>query len=551
MSLHPRTIPEVPEETADVAQAAFPKGNTYMRMRDELGPIFTDEQFAALYASRGQPAESPARLALVTVMQFAEGLSDRQAAEAVRARIDWKYALGLELNDPGFDGSVLSEFRSRLIAGVAEQLLFETMVTRLQEKGLLKKRGQMRTDSTHILAAVRVLNRLECVGETLRQALNVVATIAPDWLQGWVPADWYNRYSRRFEEYRLPASREERYALGEQIGRDGMILWERLEESEEFLCLRRLPALEALRLVWLQQFVVEDGQLKWRQAADLPPATLLIQTPYDIEARYSKKRQTEWTGYKVHLTETCDEEMPHLIVNVETTLATTTDYEMTPQVHAHLAQRDLLPGEHLLDNGYMSSDHLVTSQAQGITLIGPVAQDPSWQAKAGEGFDIAAFTIDWEKQQAICPQGNVSHKWTLAKQDQTTVYTFRFRRAVCAACPVRAKCTKSASTSRHITIQPQAAFEALRAARQRQKEELFWQQYARRAGVEGTLSQAVTAADLRRARYIGIVKTHLQHLAIALGMNVLRLGAWWADKTLAQTRVSSFARLAPAKAAPA
>jgi transposase len=106
-------------------------------------------------------------------MQFAEGLSDRQAADAVRARIDWKYALGLELTDVGFDGSVFSEFRTRLVAGGAEQVLFETMVTCLQEKGLLKKRGQMRTDSTHILAAVRVLNRLECVGETLRQALNM------------------------------------------------------------------------------------------------------------------------------------------------------------------------------------------------------------------------------------------------------------------------------------------------------------------------------------------------------------------------------------------
>jgi transposase len=550
MSLHPRAMPEVPEETAVVARAAFPKGNTYMRMREELGPIFADEQFAGLYASRGQPAESPARLALVTLMQFAEGLSDRQAADAVRARIDWKYALGLELNDPGFDGSVLSEFRSRLVADGVEQLLFETMLTCLREKGLLKKRGQVRTDSTHILTAVRILNRLECIGETLRQALNMVATIAPDWLQGWVPADWYDRYSRRFEEYRLPASREDRYALGEQIGRDGMILWERLEEREEFLCLRRLPALEALRLVWLQQFVVEEGQLKWRQANNLPPAALLIQTPYDIEARYSQKRQTEWTGYKVHLTETCDEKLPHLIVNVETTTATTTDYEMTPQIHNHLAERALLPGEHLLDNGYMSSDHLVTSQAHGIALTGPVAQDPSWQAKAGEGFDIAAFTIDWERQQAICPQGNTSHKWTVAKQEQTTVYTFRFHRAVCAACPVRAKCTKAATTSRHITIQPQAAFEALRAARQRQKEELFWQQYARRAGVEGTLSQAVAIADLRRARYLGLAKTHLQHLATALGMNILRLGAWWADKTQAQTRVSPFAKLAPAKAAP-
>jgi transposase len=209
MSLNPQHPPEVPKETAMVARAAFPKGNTYMRMRDELGPVFADEQFVKLFPDRGQPAESPARLALVTVMQFAEGLSDRQAADAVRARIDWKYALGLEITDPGFDASVLSEFRTRLIEGSAELLLFETMLACLRDKGLLKVRGRMRTDSTHILAAIRNLSRLECIGETIRQALNVLATFVPDWLSDWVPADWYDRYSRRFEDYRMPKSKED------------------------------------------------------------------------------------------------------------------------------------------------------------------------------------------------------------------------------------------------------------------------------------------------------------------------------------------------------
>jgi transposase len=301
MSLNPQHPPEVPKETAMVARAAFPKGNTYMRMRDELGPVFADEQFVKLFPDRGQPAESPARLALVTVMQFAEGLSDRQAADAVRARIDWKYALGLEITDPGFDASVLSEFRTRLIEGSAELLLFETMLACLRDKGLLKVRGRMRTDSTHILAAIRNLSRLECIGETIRQALNVLATIVPDWLSDWVPADWYDRYSRRFEDYRLPKSKEDRYTLGEQIGRDGMQLWQRLGNHPELAQLRNLPAMETLRQVWLQQFMIQDEQLKWRPASDLPPASLLINSPYDVEARFSQKRKTEWTGYKVHL----------------------------------------------------------------------------------------------------------------------------------------------------------------------------------------------------------------------------------------------------------
>ena len=141
----------IPAETVRVAHAAFPKGTLCMQMRDTLGPLYEDSQFAALFSSTGQPAEAPARLALVLVLQFAEGLSDRQAADAVRGRIDWKYALALELTDPGFDASVLSEFRTRLIQGGAEHLLLEPLLRRLEARDLLKARGTQRTDSTHIL----------------------------------------------------------------------------------------------------------------------------------------------------------------------------------------------------------------------------------------------------------------------------------------------------------------------------------------------------------------------------------------------------------------
>jgi len=138
-----------------VARAAFPKGNIYMQRHKELGALYTDEMFTELFSTRGQPAESPARLALVLVMQFAENLTDRQAADAVRSRIDWKYALGLDLTDSGFDYSILSEFRQRLLSKGDEHQLFEAMLTRFKQKGLLKMRGKQRTDSTHILAAVR------------------------------------------------------------------------------------------------------------------------------------------------------------------------------------------------------------------------------------------------------------------------------------------------------------------------------------------------------------------------------------------------------------
>ncbi|MEO6892187.1 MAG: transposase, partial [Ktedonobacteraceae bacterium] len=182
MSMHPQELGTIPLETMRVARAAYAKGSLGMRLRDELGGIYQDEQFVSLFSSQGQPAVAPWRVALVLVLQYVEGLTDRQAAEAVRGRIDWKYALGLELADPGFDATVLVEFRERLVAGHAEALLLDVFLECCTQRGWLKAGGSQRTDSTHVRARVRSLSNLECVGETLRATLNEVARLAPDWL---------------------------------------------------------------------------------------------------------------------------------------------------------------------------------------------------------------------------------------------------------------------------------------------------------------------------------------------------------------------------------
>src|SRR5882762_6816584 len=232
MSLHPHALESVPEETARVARAAFPKGNPYLLLRDTLGTIFQDDDFAACFPLEGQPGLPPWRLALVTIMRFREHLADRQAAEAVRARIDWKYLLGLELTDPGFDFSVLSEFRDRLLAGSAAELLLDKLLERCQALGLLTARGQQRTDSTHVLAAIRVMNRLELVAETLRAALNALATVAPDWLQGLAPLVWYERYGKRIEDTRLPQGQAKRDAYAQTVGEDGFHLLDALDAPD-------------------------------------------------------------------------------------------------------------------------------------------------------------------------------------------------------------------------------------------------------------------------------------------------------------------------------
>src|ERR687890_636255 len=259
MSLKPDPIQPVPDETARVARAAFRKGNPLLKLRDELGAIFADGDFADLFPGRGQPGLAPWRLALVTLLQFRENLPDRQAAEAVRARIDWKYLLGLELTDPGFDHSVLCEFRSRLLEGSAEERLLHKLLEACQTRGLLKARGRQRTDATHVLASIRVLNRLELVGETLRAALNEIAAVAPDWLRAVAPEAWFKRRAPRVEDGRLPRAAAEREAYARAVGEDGFALLDRLDRPETAAELRGLPKVAILRQIWARHFVREDG----------------------------------------------------------------------------------------------------------------------------------------------------------------------------------------------------------------------------------------------------------------------------------------------------
>jgi transposase len=546
MSLKPQEIGPVPEETTRVARAAYPKGNVFMRMRDELGPIYQDEAFAHLFSHTGQPAEAPWRLALVTVMQFAEGLSDRQAADAVRGRIDYKYALGLELTDPGFDHTVLSEFRARLVAGNSEQLLLDTMLTLFKERGWLKARGKQRTDSTHVLAKIRALNRVLCVGETLRHALNCLAMVAPDWLRAHSQPEWVERYEARMEDARTPLGDEARHAFAEVIGADGASLLSAIYEvtAPGFLC--EIPAVETLRRVWIQNYTWIDGKIRWRSSEDIPPAARYIGSPYDVEAHYSKKRSTTWVGYKVHLTETCEKDEPHLITHVETTSAPVSDDARTAVIHEALKHKDLLPEQHIVDTGYVDAKLLVESQQDfQIDLVGPTRRNHQWQANQQAGFDADHFLIDWEHQQATCPEGHTSSSWTPAIDNRTNeVIKIKFSTKDCQVCPSLRLCTQSMRhVRRTVTIRPKEQYDALQTRRQYETTQDFKALYATRAGVEGTISQGVRTMGLRRSRYIGQERTHLQHVATAAAINIVRLIRWLNGEPHAKTRQSPFARL--------
>lgn len=543
MTLQPQPILPVPDHTAMVARAAFPKGNLYLQLRDELGTMYDDVLFTELYPHDGQPALSPWRLALVPVLQFAENLPDRQAADAVRSRIDWKYVLRLDLTDAGFDASVLSAFRSRLIHGAAEYVLFDLLLNWCQEQHLLKARGRQRTDSTHVLAAVRALNRVEIVGETMRHVLHTLARVVPDWLPTVAVSAWVDRYARRAEDKRLPTGAAAREQLAIQIGTDGYALLAARTSPSAPAWLREIPAVETLRQVWVQNYWRDaTTPVQWRTGDDIPPASHFISSPYDRDAHYARKNTTQWVGYKLHITETCDDDLPHVITHVETTSAPIADGTVTPQIHAAREERELLPSLHIVDTGFLDAKLLVDSAVHyQVDVVGPTRADEHWQARAGEGFDAQHVHIDWHNEQATCPEVRTSIRWTPAVDKRTNdVIKIKFSTKDCGQCPSRDRCIRSRKQypRRTLTIRPQAQFAALQAARKRETERAFRQEYARRAGIEGTISRSVRTTDVRRTRYIGQARTRLGHILTAVCLNFLRLGAWYTDVPRAKTRRS-------------
>jgi transposase len=221
MSLQPRRLPEVPADTARAARVAFPRGSLAVRIRDELGEVWSDQRFQGLFGVRGKPGISPAQLMIVLVLAMAENLTDRQAADMVRRAIDWKYALGLPLEDPGFDFTVLSEFRARLVAGSMETEALDVLLVALAGRGLVSSGGRQRTDSTHVLGRLRSLNRLELAGESVRAALEALAAAAPTWLAGVIDEAWAGVYGSRIDDLHLPESQTKRTALAVAYGSDG------------------------------------------------------------------------------------------------------------------------------------------------------------------------------------------------------------------------------------------------------------------------------------------------------------------------------------------
>ena len=511
----------MPAETGRIGRTLLKENDVYRLIGDQLFEQLNEEEYADLYSAEGKPGISPIILAFVTVFQFMEKLADRQAVNSLCMRLDWKYALHLPLEYEGFDFSVLSEFRDRLIKGGAEGRVFEKLVEQIRALGLIKEHGKQRTDSIAMLTKVRRLCRLETVVETLRLAIVAIVKTDQDWSAEMIPPAWEEKYGERFVRQRYSEKEWQEYE--DQIGENGVWLLKRLEKGSAPTELQNLPEVQVLKTVWAQQFREEAGKMVYTDLKKYDGHTQ-IQSPHDPEARYSRKRHFEWVGDKVQVTETEDEGYPHIITDIVGTNSNRTDYEELPAIQERLGQRDCLPAEHYADAGYMSGPNLNHSHKMHIDLIGPLPSVTTPQDLLPDGITRDYFQIDAKSMTVTCPQGYVAANPTPVNNS----LSFRFPAAMCAACELHSRCCTGKGGR---TIGISAYYELTEAAQARQKTEVFKKDYHQhRSGVEGTLSALVRGHGMRVARYIGQKKRNLQAVFTGCAANLKRTASWLAGE---------------------
>lgn len=514
MSLQWQLSRDVPPDTAALGQTIFAAHNVYRQIGERFDQLFPDEQvFASLYDTQGRGAISPLLLSLVTVFQMLEKVPDRTAAEFVAARLDWKYALHLPLAYPGFHFTDLYAFRGRLLEHGQERFVFEQLLMRLKEMGLLKPKGKMRTDSTHVLGVVERLSQLELICESLRLALQAVTQAVPDWVARQLPAIFSETYAQRQSEYGLSDIQVKERLV--KAGRDAFWFLAQVDRSTP-QSVRHLPEVEILRQVLAQQFPSGPGHPPTSQR---PSGKAVIESPHDPEVRFAQKRGQGWLGYKAQVTESCDPAQPHLIVDLEPTGALDNDSPELPKVQARLQAQGILPAEQYVDQGYMSAAHLANSADLGLNLMGVPLDD----TQAAPGFRQADFHIATQAQQATCPAGQNSQVWAENANGQIKI---RFAGKTCRACPYFGVCTSS-QQGRSLTLSPHRAILGLRRAQA--KTETFQAKMRLRAGIEATISELVRRYQFRQARYRGLAKLRLQAYFTAVAINLNRLARWWAQ----------------------
>ena len=499
---------EIPPEISSWGEEHLKSNSIYRVVGEQLYSFISREELNSMYSPMGRPCINPMLLSLVTIFQFLEDAPDRVAASFVETRLDWKYALHLPLDDSGFHYSDLCNFRKRLHSRNKEALIFDQLLEKIRALGYLKKRKHQRSDSTHVLAKVCHLSRLENLSEGLRLALGAIEKSDSSYYQEKLPATYRERWEVKLNDYRMTA--KEREESLNRVGHD--IHW--LLSVLDGTAFLELPEVMTLQTLFSQNFTVDSQKIHLRK--DCVDCKEKIQTPHDPEARYATKRNTSWTGYKVHITETANEKGEvNFITDVTTSNASERDNEALSRIQENTAAHDVKPEEQFVDKGYVTGDNLSDSHEQGIHLMGEASP------LTNEGlFTADDFTIDYESKQATCPSGCVSTSW---KELETGKFAgdiqIRFG-SVCRDCAMQYNCTwnkngRMLRISRHHNLMKQRRAESMT--------ESFREAMKRRPPIEGTISEMVRGHGLRRSRYKGILKTHFQNLLIGTAVNLKRL----------------------------
>lgn len=501
---------DIPEEILIWGENHLESDNLYRVVGNQLYSSISWDELKSMYSNTGRPSINPIILSLVTIFQYLEDIPDRIAASFVKTRLDWKYALHLPLDDSGFHYSDLCNFRKRLLSHGKESLIFEQLLENIRALGFLNKRKYQRSDSTHVLAKVCHLSRLENLSEGLRLALKAIEKADAAFYQVKLPAPYREQWDTRIYDYTM--TDEERKQALERAGQDIRWLLAFLKTNRaSFL---RLPELEVLQTLFQQNFTIHAQAVHLRkQCAN---GKEKIQTPHDPEARYSTKRGKSWTGYKMHVTETAnDKGEVNFITDISTTNACERDNETLQQIQENLTERGLKPEEQFVDKGYTTGDNLSDSRENGIQLMGEVSEP------GNNGlFTVDEFRIDFQAETATCPAGCTSCSWKEYESGKHKGDIHISFGEQCKACPMKARCTGD-KTGRNLRLHRH--YQLLKARREECQSQSFKEAMKRRPPVEGTISEMVRAHGLRRSRYRGILKTHLQNLMIGAALNVKRL----------------------------
>lgn len=491
--------------------------DTIMPQIRELRP-----HLEAMYCSdNGRPAEEPSRMLAVLILQFMEGLPDRKAVEACTYDLRWKMALWMEADEPAFHATSLVKFRNRLLKHNLVEIGFDAVLQAMRKAGYLKAHKAQRLDSTHVIGLVSHMSRLECVRETVRLAMEVLAEM-PENIRPESWPIWWERYVQSTLDFKADVDTLKQKMT--QAGQDArtMLAWiDTLADA-----VKSMKSVGVLRRVYEENFHEVDGRVEQTRAQ--PSGA--VHNPHDPEAQWSAKgtiagKKKEWVGYKTQVAETLPSAKPEMkaptdavITAIVTQPAITSDHGSIKDVETEWRREDLdKPKELYVDGGYTSGEVLADAEREDREVHGPIQPAP----QRGARFSAEDFDVDIDQRVTICPAHHASTNCSRLEEVTGKInYRFEWNNDLCQACEHRDRCL--GENQSHRTLLVGQYHQHTQARRREMKTEVFKKRMHKRNGVEGTISELKRGYGLRRCRYRGLIKTGLQNYLIGAACNIKR-----------------------------